>query len=92
MLILITKVFREDLWVTYNVRWLYPTLRRVKALASKRMWSNFTPIDSSNLINFCSKQVRVMNENKDSNQLEQTDYLIVFNISVPVTDNYHTDK
>ena len=33
-----------------------------------------------------------MNENKDSYQLEQTDYLIVFNISVPVTDSYRTDK
>ena len=33
-----------------------------------------------------------MNEKKDSNQLKQTDYFIVFNISVPVTDNYLTDK
>ncbi len=38
---------------TYSVRWLKPTVRRVKARARRRTWVNSTPMASSKLVSFC---------------------------------------
>lgn len=43
---------KEIRFFAYKVRWLNPTVLKVKARARSRIWVNWTPIASSNFVSF----------------------------------------